>query len=394
MNDFIFFVLDDKPEIAEEFDFLITEVYGRAIELNERIYQIRVIQAHTFEECKAVLSNTEHLEQGGMVLLDLAFDDNNPQNKESFSLRMIRELKADLKREVLPYGIVLMTAFEREVARIIMEEDDAIRQEKIGQIFKRTEEGDTVESQLKENVQKFEAQFIDTGGGKWQRSSVAQVAWLRKYELELRVGMFDEKQIEYLKQLFKVEEIIRPKKNYWKSNEIFAIERIAIGDDSFYVIYPSAPGSLPFFATHIQTQGQDFEKETWSYYNPSTEIKFNKLKEHCDREALPFLRIHRNFMISMIFLEEIVPEGKITKVPTQVYAIYEWYLMNPKNLHSHRAGFALLRNGDHRMYFPISGGNDRARNIFTDKWQKELARECTKQHEAWYHHLRLDKKTV
>lgn len=384
MNIFNFFVFDDKPQIANEFDFLIIRTFGKFIELNGRQYRIRVIQAHTFDECKAVMSNPEYLEQGGMILLDLAFDDNNPQNKESFSLRMIRELKAELSLEVLPYGIVMMTAFDREVYRIILEEDDAIRQEKIGQIFKRTEDGDTVESQLKENVRRFEAQYIDTGGGKWQRSSVAQAAWLRKYELEIRIGMFDEKQIEYLKQLFNVDEIIRPQRNYWKPNEIFAIERIAIGDDSFYIIYPSALGSLPLLARHIQINGQGIEEETWGYYNPSTEIKFNKLKEHCDREALPFLRIHQNFMISMVFLEEIVPKGKITRVPTQVYAIYEWYLMNPKNLHSHRGGFALLRKDEHRMYFPISGGHDPARNILTVQWQKELAVECTKQHEAWY----------
>ncbi|MDX2067066.1 MAG: hypothetical protein SFV55_01505 [Haliscomenobacter sp.] len=387
MNIFYFFIFDDKPETAEEFDFLITEIYGRTIELNGRIYQIRVIQAHTFEECKAVMSNPEYLQQGGMILLDLAFDDNNPQNKESFSLRMIRELKVELKREVLPYGIVMMTAFDREVYRIILEEDDAIRNEKLGQIYKRTEDGDTAESQLKENVRRFEAQYVDTGGGKWQRNSPAQTAWLRKYELEIRIGMFSEQRSNYLKQLFGVPEIIRPDKNYWMPNEIFAIERVADGD-SFYIIYPSAPGSLPLLARHIKIKDQDFEEETWKYYNPSTEDKFTALQEHFNREALPFLRIHEHFMISMIYLEEIVTKGQRTNVPVQVYANFQWASMKPKEIYPSRGRFALLRRDDHRMYFPIGGGYDPKRNIFTYRWQQEIAAECVKQHEAWYQQLK------
>jgi hypothetical protein len=421
---FYFFVLDDQIGSIKELKDHITFAFGPDITLGAKTYTVVVKQATTLEDCKSLLAQQEFLNTGGIVILDLAFDDNWPENPDQFSLKMIQALKADLKLDTLPYAIIYRSAFARNLVFEILE-NKVNDNEYLGLMAKSSLNGVNEQDQLKGLVHKFESNFEDIGNGRWRkRSNPLKDTWLKKFQLEAIIApqqflkkpieenalTYFEKTLPYLTRTPQNGAV-----NTYRWNEILAIERLNLKDYNtvLWIIYPSAANMAPFFATEISfnihgnTLADTWEEhaillgkegglktkidlnDIWSNYNPAKIEQRDAIMDMLEKEALPFLRIHDSFILSLTFFEGIVTDKDMPGEIHRNYPCFKWHSDKPSEKHPHRIGYAKMNNGrDEIIYFPISGGHDRNRGIYTGKHQKEILAESLRLYKDWYSHLR------
>lgn len=423
-QNFYFFVLDDNADDIEKFEKLIAFTLGRNITLGAKTYTISVKKATTLEGCKTLLAQSEYLNSGGIVVLDLAFNSNNHLDPNYFSLKMIHALKEDLKLDNLPYAIIYRSAFADElVADILGEYKDS--GDLLGYINKLGSKEMEPKEELKKLLHKFESNYEDIGNGRWQkRSTSLKNTWLKKFQVEAIIA--PQKPLEKLlnaNALIYFEKTLpgltRTPQNgaptTYRWNEVLAIERLNLKDDNtiLWIIYPSAANKAPFFATNIyfninsDTLADTWKEHStllgkngdqkikidlndiWSNYNPAKTEQRDAIMDILKKEALPFLRIHDSFILSLTFFEQIVTDRDMPGEIHRNYPCFKWHSTTPSEKHTHRIGYAKMNNGrDEIIYFPISGGHDRDREYFTGKHQKEILAESLRLRKDWYVNLR------
>jgi hypothetical protein len=414
------FIFDDIQEHIREFRSSFAEKFEDGIiVVNDIEYTVKFIQGISFEECIKVLSDPEHIKKGGIVLLDVVFDDNHPQNPEMISLNMLENLKKSLGVDTLPYAIIFRSANIQKVITHFLKNDDIVRFEKLGFIDKLCGEGESQIEQFKNLLPKFQENYSEVDGI-WRRTNKIN-DWLKKYEIEF--SQIKVQALENLKNVLndKTLKDFPEKQTRIQLNEIIAIEKVKIKIATMtvkdkevstymyhYVIYPRHINVLPFFVKNIKFQENTFTKifpelkknirtndiwidDIWNKFNPTTEDKYKRIVSLYEKEALPFLVTHGNFLTIMPFYMEKCTEKQLPKSLLQKFSIYKWTEGVPtenwaKNRYNNRGGYIKCFRGNSEVYFPFGGGQNGEVN--TAKWQQDIITTALERHRDWYSRIR------